>query len=356
MPQDSGIKAVEPLIRALLKENPRMPATVLAERVGWSGSPAWFRENVAMIRPEYAPADPADRISYEAGDQAQCDLWFPEIRIPVGTGKPRVLPVLVMVCSHSRFIMARMIPSRMTGDLLAGMWELIGSLGAVPRRLIWDNETGIGRRNSYAAGVAAFAGVLATRIVQVKPYDPESKGVVERANQFLETSFLPGRTFESPADFNSQLGKWLPTANARLVRRTGARPDELIGPDKAAMLGLPPVPPVTGFAARVRLPRDYYVRMGSNDYSVHPQAIGRFVDVTADLETVTISLDGRSVGNHPRSWGTGLTITDPDHVEAARTLRKAFQNPAPAADSAGLRDLADYDRAFNVVLDDGQVA
>jgi hypothetical protein len=119
------------------------------------------------------------------------------------------------------------------------------------------------------------------------------------------------------------------------------------------MLGLPPVPPVTGFTARVRLPRDYYVRMGSNDYSVHPQAIGRFVDVTADLETATISLDRRSVGSHPRSWGAGLTVTDPDHVEAAHTMRKAFQNPAPAADPAGLRDLADYDRVFGVVFDDG---
>jgi hypothetical protein len=225
-----------------------------------------------------------------------------------------------------------------------------------PRRLIWDNETGIGRRNSHAAGVAAFAGVLATRIVQVKPYDPESKGVVERANQFLETSSLPGRVFVSPADFNAQLAGWLPKANARLVRRTGARPADLLAQDKAAMLVLPPVPPVTGFVARVRLPRDYYVRMGSNDYSVHPQAIGRFVDVTADLETVTISLDGRCVGSHPRSWAAAQTITDPDHVEAARTLRKAFQNPAPAEDTAGLRDLADYDRAFGVVLDDGQVA
>lgn len=355
-PQDSGIRGVEPAIRALLLENPRMPATVLAERVGWSGSPAWFRENVARIRPEYAPADPADRISYDPGDQAQCDLWFPEVRIPVGAGKARVLPVLVMVSSHSRFIMARMIPSRMTGDLLAGMWELLGGLGAVPRRLIWDNETGIGRRNSYAAGVAAFAGVLATRIVQVKPYDPESKGVVERANQFLETSFLPGRVFASPEDFNTQLGQWLPKANARLVRRTGARPTDLLAADKAAMLALPPVPPVTGFTARVRLPRDYYVRMGSNDYSVHPQAIGRFVDVSADLETVTISLDGRPVGTHLRSWGTGLTITDPDHVEAARALRKAFQTPHPVGETTGLRDLADYDRAFGVVLDDGQVA
>ncbi|WP_307102230.1 IS21 family transposase [Arthrobacter globiformis] len=354
-PRDSGIKAVEPAIRALLRENPRMPATVLAERVGWSGSPAWFRENVARIRPEYAPADPADRITYEPGDQAQCDLWFPEVRIPVGAGKPRILPVLVMVSSHSRFVMARMIPSRMTGDLLAGMWELIGGLGAVPRRLIWDNETGIGRRNSFAAGVPAFAGVLATRIVQVRPYDPESKGVVERTNQFLETSFLPGRSFASPEDFNAQLAEWLLKANTRLVRRIGARPTELLPQDKAAMLGLPPVPPVTGFAARVRLPRDYYVRMGSNDYSVHPQAIGRFVDVTADLDTVRVSLDGRSVGDHSRSWGTGLTITDPVHVDAARTLRKAFQNPVPA-EPAGVRDLADYDRAFGVVLDDGQVA
>jgi transposase len=355
-PQQSRIKAVEPAIRALLKENPRMPATVLAERVGWSGSPAWFRENVARIRPEYAPADPADRISYEPGDQAQCDLWFPQVRIPVGAGKPRVLPVLVMVCSYSRFIMARMIPSRMTGDLLAGMWELIDGLGAVPRRLIWDNETGIGRRNSFAAGVSAFTGVLTTRIVQVKPYDPESKGVVERANRFLETSFLPGRTFVSPADFNAQLAGWLPKANTRLVRRTGARPAELLGADKTAMLALPPVPPVTGFASRVRLARDYYVRMGSNDYSVHPQAIGRFVDVSADLHTVRISLDGRCVGSHARSWSTGQTITDPDHVQAARVLRHAFQHPTPAREAAGLRDLADYDRAFGVVLDDGQVA
>jgi hypothetical protein len=143
--------------------------------------------------------------------------------------------------------------------------------------------------------------------------------VVERANQFLETSFLPGRVFASPEDFNTQLDQWLPKANARLVRRTGARPSDLLGADKATMLALPPVPPVTGFTARVRLPRDYYVRRGSNDYdySVHPQAIGRFVDITAGLESVTISLDGRSVGTHSRSWGAGLNITDPDHVEAA---------------------------------------
>ena len=59
-------------------------------------------------------------------------------------------------------------------------------------------------------------------MVQLKPYDPESKGIVERANRYLETSFLPGRTFESPLDFNAQLAQWLPKANSRTVRVLGA--------------------------------------------------------------------------------------------------------------------------------------
>lgn len=50
------------------------------------------------------------------------------------------------------------------------------------------------------------------------PRDPEYKGVLERNNQYLETSFLPGRQFTSPTDFNDQLDKWLARANSRTVR------------------------------------------------------------------------------------------------------------------------------------------
>ena len=340
-------------VRQLLKATPSMPATVLAERVGWVGSATWFRQNVAMIRPDYAPTDPADRIVYHPGDQVQCDLWFPEPRIPV-EGSLVMLPVLVMVASFSKFITAVMIPSRTTADLLAGMWVLLSQqLGAVPRRLIWDNETGIGRRNKLAVGVSGFAGALAAKIHQLKAYDPESKGGVERMNGYFETSFLPGRDFASPGDFNTQMGIWLPKANARTVRALKARPVDLLGVDKAAMLVLPPVAPAHGFAARVRLPRDYYVRVFGNDYSVHPTAIGRMVDVVADLDLVIVRLEGRVIADHSRSWGTALTITDPDHVAAAARLREAFQTPRvlPVEAAVVLRDLADYDAAFGVDLD-----
>jgi len=349
----TSFEPFEVQVRQLLKSTPSMPATVLAERVGWAGSATWFRQNVALIRPDYAPTDPADRIVYHPGDQVQCDLWFPEPRIPV-EGSLVMLPVLVMVASFSKFITAVMIPSRTTADLLAGMWVLLSQqLGAVPRRLIWDNETGIGRRNKLAAGVSGFAGALAAKIHQLKAYDPESKGGVERMNGYFESSFLPGREFTSPGDFNTQLGIWLPKANARTVRALKARPVDLLGIDQAAMLTLPPVAPAHGFAARIRLPRDYYVRVFGNDYSVHPTAIGRMVDVDADLDLVIVRLEGRVIADHPRSWGTALTITDPDHVSAAARLREAFQAPRgiPTEQAVVLRDLADYDSAFGVDIE-----
>jgi len=100
-------------------------------------------------------------------------LWFPPERIPLEDGTTALLPVL-MVSAHLRFICAAMVPSRHTEELLLAPWSLIERLGRVPRRLIWDNETGIGRGGRLAVGVAEFCGTLATRVHQLMARDPES--------------------------------------------------------------------------------------------------------------------------------------------------------------------------------------
>jgi hypothetical protein len=325
-----------------------MPATVIAERVGWSGSITWFRENVKRLRPDHRRIDPADRLVWEPGDVAQCDLWFPPRKVSLEDGTARLLPVLVITAAHSRFMVGRMIPTRKTEDLLLGTWELLQQLGAVPRRLFWDNEPGIGRGARRAEGVAAFMGTLATTLVLLPPKDPESKGIVERRNGWFETSFMPGRTFASPEDFNAQFTDWLATANARQVRTVKAAPVDRLAVDRAAMLPLPPAPLHLGWRNRIRLGRDYYVRLDSCDYSVDPQAIGRLVDVAADLDRVKVRLDGKVIADHRRSWARGATVTDPAHVQAAAVLRAAFKTPRPAAVDDLTRDLADYDRAFGL--------
>lgn len=344
----------EARVRQLLADTPDMPATVLAERVGWTGSIRWFRDNVNRVRAEHRPIDPADRLTWTAGDVAQCDLWFPPRKILLEDGSRSLLPVLVMTCGYSRYMLGRMIPTRKTPDLLLGTWELLSELGRVPRRLIWDNEPGIGRRK-VTEPVAVFAGTLATKVVLLPPRDPQSKGIVERRNGFFETSFMPGRHFESPADFNAQFTKWLTTANARTVRTLKARPTDLLAADKESMLPLPPAVLHLGWRNHVRLGRDYYVRVDTNDYSVDPRAIGARVDVAADLNLVRVRRGSQLVAEHPRRWARGMTVTDPTHVATAATLRHNYQHPTPAAapgEDTMVRDLADYDRAFGL----GQVS
>jgi hypothetical protein len=120
------------------------------------------------------------------------------------------------------------------------------------------------------------------------------------------------------------------------------------------MRPLSPVAPDVLFRNTVRLPRDYYVRVHSNDYSVAPALIGRLVDVTADLEQVHVSHNGVTVTSHDRAWARQLTVTDPDHVAEAAVLRRQFQtlrrHQRPQAHVAFVESasLSSYDDLFGV--------
>jgi transposase len=325
----SAVDAVEPRIRELLQAYPTMPATVIAERVGWDRGLTVLKDRVRELRPAYLPPDPASRTAYDPGELAQCDFWFPPVTVPAGFGqerRPAQLPVLTMVSGYSRWLSAVLVPSRHSADLFAGWWQLVSGLGGVPRALVWDGEGAIGRwragRPELTAECQAFRGTLGTRVVVCKPADPESKGLVERANGYLETSFLPGRRFASPDDFNAQLAEWTALVNTRVRRALGCAPADRIAADRAAMLSLPPVAPQTGWRASLRLPRDHYVRLDSNDYSVHPAAIGRRVEVTAGLDRVRAWCGGQLAADHERSWSWHQVITDPEHKAAAGALRR----------------------------------
>jgi hypothetical protein len=105
----------------------------------------------------------------------------------------------------------------------------------------------------------------------------------------------------------------------------------------------------------VRLPRDHYVRVDANDYSVDPRVIGRRVSVRADLHRVQVFCAGQVVADHERVWAKHQTITDPAHRAAAALLRNArigLVRPSSHGD-VQQRALADYDTALGL---DGGVA
>ena len=83
----SAVDAVEPESRELLQQTPTMPATVIAERIGWEKGMTVLKERVRELRPVYLPVDPVSRTVYQPDEPAQCDLWFPPVSVPLGHGQ-----------------------------------------------------------------------------------------------------------------------------------------------------------------------------------------------------------------------------------------------------------------------------
>jgi len=349
----SIVDAVESEIRVLLSEFPEMPASVIAERIGWERGMTVLRDRVGELRPLYRLPDPSQRTTYLPGELAQFDLWQPNVPIPVGFGQAAKLWTVVGVAGFSRLIGGWMVPSRAGHDVLAGMLSVFGQFGGVPRKVVWDQEGCIGRlrggRQELTAEFSSFRGGLGMGAVLVGPNDPEAKGVVERANGYLETSFLPGRSFEDVADFNRQLSGWLRRANQRIHGTTRQRPSEAIFEDRGAMMAFPPVLPDPARRFSIRLPRDHYVRVESNDYSVDPRYVGRRVEVAVTLGEVVVTCQGIEIARHRRFLGKHQTLLAVAHARALRRMREEAETAVAATDTdVEERDLTVYDRLGEV--------
>ena len=348
----SIVDAVEVEIRELLGEYPKMPATVIAERIGWERGMTVLRDRIGELRPLFVPPDPSQRTWYRPGELAQFDLWQPDYEIPVGFGQTRKLWVVVGVCGFSRFAGAHMVPSRAAHDVLGGMLSVISQFGAVPRKAVWDQEGCIGQirggKQRLTDEFQAFRGVLGMGVVLVGPNDPEAKGLVERANGYNETSFLPGRTFDDVADYNRQHVNWLKRANQRIHATTKVRPSDAIFEDRGQMMVFPPVLPDPSWRFVTRLGRDHYVRVDSNDYSVNPRFIGRRVEVKVTLDDVTITCDGTEVGRHRRCLAKHETLLSAEHARIVRQIRAEANEVATAETEVEERDLSVYDQLEEV--------
>jgi Helix-turn-helix domain of resolvase len=82
-PRGSLADGFEPQIRELLAAYPTMPATVIAERIGWPYSIRTLSGRVAQLRPWYLPADPVGRTGQFCRSPPQPRRLTPEFAIPV---------------------------------------------------------------------------------------------------------------------------------------------------------------------------------------------------------------------------------------------------------------------------------
>jgi hypothetical protein len=160
------------------------------------------------------------RTSYRPGVFCQFDLWRVSREISVGSGQTRCGYVVVGCLPYSRAGAGTLVFSKEAPDLLYGLGDCLAKLGALPETLVWDREGALHAGDAHPTEpFAALCGELRVGWRFPEPHDPQSKGVVERLQGHMETSFEPGRSFAGELDYQEQLDRWFDgRANVRFHR------------------------------------------------------------------------------------------------------------------------------------------
>jgi transposase len=346
-PQPSKLDAFREEIRRLLRDDPRLPGVRVLELVrelGYEGGHSILHEYLKELRPLYLPRPRTfQRTQYRPGEVLQFDLWEPREQVPVGHGQTRRGYVVVGCLGYSRAGAGVLVFSKEAPDLLWGMSVCLWRLGGLPKMLVWDREGALhGGGGRPTDAFAAFCGTLRVGWHFCQAADPQAKGVVERLQGFLETSFEPGRAFANELDFQEQLDRWFDTrANARVHKTLRCRPAERLGEEQEAMRPLPEERPDVDRRFVTRVPPDPYVRIDTCDYSLDPTLVGRRVDVRVSQREVTaVCLDtGELACAHQRSFAPHRTLTALEHARRLREQRTG----EPLEPQVELRPLARYD-------------
>ncbi len=206
-----------------------------------------------------------------------------------------------------------------------------------------------GARSRLLPEAAALFGALRTKPIVLPPRRPTSKGQVERTVGYLETSFLPLRTFSDIADLQAQADTWATeVAWRRHHRRVGGRVRDAYQVERGFLAPLPHPLPSTEQRLETRVSKDAFVRACGADYTVPPGLVGRRVQISLSLTEVRVHLEGRTIAGHTRSYVPADVVVDPEHARALKESREATRRLACNDLSVEVPDLTRYDALLGV--------
>ena len=339
-------------IAALLDDDAEAAATVIIEhlrRDGYRGGITILKQYLATVRPLFLAAKNYQRTTYLPGEIGQFDWWHTGLAVPVGKGRCREAMGLVGSLPHSAGHAVVYTFSRTTADFCAGFAGCLIRLGGAPDKAVFDNDTSIvasrtGKKVRLHREVAALLGHFGIESVVLRPRTPESKGQVERTISYLQTSFIPLRSFDDLTDLQAQSDAWnLEVAQRRHLRRLGATVGDALAVERSFLHALPNGAPDVDARLEVRVSKDSFVRVAGADYSVPPGNAGRRVQVRLSLAEVAVFCEHHRIATHRRSYVPADVVIDPAHARALRLAREAKARLKKSDVEVPTADLSVYD-------------
>lgn len=300
----------------LVREDPVAP---------YRGGASTFYRYVARLRAaEAAGAAPVIRFEGLAGEFAQWD-WG-EVRLSLGG--PRVRRVfLAGRLKYSRAVGVRWATQMDLETLCRAMLEIVESWGGVPWAWVFDNmkTVTLGRAADgtpiWNPAFWRFATEVGFHPELCDPGAAQQKGSVENLVKWVQTNFLPGRSFADDADLAEQSRAWERAKHAEISQAHGQRPVDLLPREQAAFGPLTTTAATYGLYRVATVNRESLVRVEGNQYSVPVGHLGQAVDVRVLRDEIRISRDGGELARHPRLTGTGQRRREAAHYQPALTNR-----------------------------------
>jgi len=292
--------------------------------VAYSTLTRWVRQ--AGLR---TPPQRAGEYQFAPGEEMQHDT-SPH-RVSLG-GRLITAQCAALVLAYSRRLFVLYYPRYTRFEAKHFLLEAARFMDGTAPRCVIDNTSvmvaaGAGANAVIAPEMAAFARTLGFDFVAHRVGHPDRKGRIERPFAWLETNFLPGRSFRDFEDLNAQVQAWCrEVANHKPKRVLGMSPDAAWVIEKPYLQPLPTaLPPVYEVLDRV-VDLYGYVSVDTNRYSAPERLVGQPVTVYKYPAEIHIHHRGTPVATHPRLIGQrDARHTEPAHhptpVRARHTPR-----------------------------------
>jgi transposase len=292
-----------------------IPAAQICRDLARAGTPIPYptvRDFARKLRPAKTPAEYERRFETPPAKQAQCD-WSEIGRVAMN-GSTLPLYVFVMILGYSRRLFAQLTTSMDELVLQRAHVSAFASFGGVPHEVLYDNmrTVTIGRDEHNQPVLQRefrdFAGLYGFNVRCAQPYRAKTKGKVERAIGFIQTSFLPGRRFVDIADGQRQLEAWVADVNTRVHRTHKERIDERFAREAPLLLPLRSDLRIVEHTEKRVVGAEGSIAYRANRYAVPAGHRGRTVLIRDDGEHVRIYLGKQMLIEHTAAQGKGQIV------------------------------------------------
>ena len=308
-------------IQSELRIHPAITGVKLFEKLqkqGYTGHYSILTDYLRKIRPK-KPQLAVPRYETEPGEQAQAD-WGTLCRVEID-GKMRNVYVFVMILGYSRTVYAEITTSQSELVFLQCHIHAFNYFGGIPERILYDNTKTViikksfdYEKNVWNQNFLDFATYYGFKPYTHVPGRPETKGKVERAVRYVETSFFNGGEFSSLEDMQIQLQEWLTKANSRIHGTTKKVPfDELQVelPKLHSITAIPPYPIV--ITEERKISADACISFKGNKYSVPYQYARKNAILKIKETCFSVLCDNEEICTHRIIHGTGHAVILKEH-------------------------------------------